>query len=219
MLIYLPMTDSKLTAFAGELNEHRQKWVKVPDERYETLVHGATKKVLAGVGEDNILYVLAHGRETTNNEIAAEVSNFFGNIVQKNMTASSLAKQMKSDGLVPRFADLRLLVCWAGMSRYRGGNEQVPFAGQLCGALKEKGYSRIMVTGFKGAVAMVPTRSIIIEPGDNDKKIPTMRALAADSGDTKLAGPMRNTGDFGQSMAQIMSQRDPMTLERRSTWY
>src|SRR5262245_26659781 len=42
-------------------------------------------------------------------------------------------------GLATRLADLRLLVCWAGLFRIRGGSNQVPFAGQVCAALKARG--------------------------------------------------------------------------------
>ena len=41
--------------------------------------------------------MLAHGRESTNNEIAGMVRGLFGRTTQKNMTAASLAKQRYRD--------------------------------------------------------------------------------------------------------------------------
>jgi hypothetical protein len=163
--------------------------------------------------------VLAHGRESTNNEIAGMVRGWFGRSTQKNMTAASLAKQMQDGGLPRRFADMRLLVCWAGLFRTRDGTNQVPLAGQLCSALKSKGYSRIMVTGFNGAVTMQPSRNVVIEPGDVEGNQSPLMAALADQGQTKGVGGLRSTRDSGQSMADIIRTRDPITLEHRSTWY
>ncbi len=216
MLLYLPLADAELTAYAGQLNAHRATLGL--GERNAVIAHGAGRP-LAGVGAGEILYVVAHGRETTNNEIAGVVRGFFGGRTQKNMTAAALARQMQADGLAPRFADLRLLVCWAGMARVRGGSTQVPFAGQLCGALKGRGYGRVMVTGFNGSVAMQPTRNVVIEPGEADTPTPAYMAMYADQGQLPWAGPLRSTGDHGQSMAEIVAARDPLTLASRSTWY
>jgi hypothetical protein len=95
----------------------------------------------------------------------------------------------------------------------------LPFAGQLCSALKGRGYSRIMVTGFNGAVAMQPTRNVVIEPGDVDGNQNAIMAALADRGQTERVGGLRSTRDSGQSMADIVRTRDPITLDFRSTWY
>jgi hypothetical protein len=216
MLIYLPFVDTQLIEYAGRLNDYRR--TQGMHEEGAVFVHGPGR-VLGRIGADDILYVLAHGRQSTNNEIAGMVHGLFGRTTQKNMTAASLAKQMQGGGLTTRFADLRLLVCWAGLFRTRGGVNQVPFAGQLCSALKGRGYSRIMVTGFNGAVAMQPSRNVVIEPGDVEGNQNSLMAALADQGQTHGVGGLRSTRDSGQSMADIIRTRDPITLEHRSTWY
>jgi hypothetical protein len=135
------------------------------------------------------------------------------------MSAATLAAQMKAEGLTTRFSDLRLLVCWAGLFRERGGKNQVPFAGQLCSALKNLGYTRIMVTGFNGSVVMQPSRNVVIEPGDVEGNQNSLQAALADQGRTSGTGGLVSTRDTGQSMAAIIAARDPRTLEHRSTWY
>jgi hypothetical protein len=216
MFIYLPLADTELIEYAGQLNDYRRTH-GMHDEG-AVLVHGAGR-VLGGIRADDILYVLAHGRESTNNAVAGMVRGMFGRTTQKNMTAAAVAKQMQDDGLTTRLADLRLLVCWAGLYRTRGGANQVPFAGQLCSALKGRGYSRIMVTGFNGAVIMQPTRNVVIEPGEVEGNQGARMAMAADMGLTQGVGGLRSTRDTGQSMADIIRTRDPVTLEYRSTWY
>ena len=216
MLIYLPIADPDLIQYAGELNAFR-RGQGMHDEG-AVFVHGSDR-VLGRVGPNDVLYVLAHGRETTNDSVAGLVRGWFGRTTQKNITAAALARQMQDDGLTTRFADLRLLVCWAGLFRVRGGANQVPFAGQLCSALKGRGYSRIMVTGFNGAVIMQPTRNVVIEPGEVEGNQSPMMAALADRGQTRGVGGLRSTRDTGQSMAEIVGTRDPITLEYRSTWY
>lgn len=217
MFIYLPFADTDLITYAGKLNATRRAIFDMHDQG-AIIVHGSGR-VLGTIGADDILYVLAHGRESTNNEIAGEVRGLFGRKTQKNMSAATLAGHLQDDGLTTRLADLRLLVCWAGLFRERGGKNQVPFAGQLCGALKSRGYSRIMVTGFNGAVVMQPTRNVVIEPGEIEGKQNSFMAAIADQGLTQGSGGLRSSRDTGQSMADIIQTRDPLTLAYRSTWY
>jgi hypothetical protein len=216
MLIYLPIADTELIKYAGELNDYRRR--QGMHDEGAVFVHGPGR-VLGRIGANDILYVLAHGRESTNDSIAGMVRGWFGRPTQKNMTATALARQMQDSGLTTRLADLRLLVCWAGLFRTRGGVNQVPFAGQLCSALKGRGYSRIMVTGFNGAVIMQPTRNVVIEPGEAEGNQNSIMAALADRGQTRGVGGLRSTGDPGQSMAEIIQTRDPITLGYRSTWY
>lgn len=110
---------------------------------------------LSSLTPKDTLYVMAHGRYASSSEILGLVGPFK---VKKTMTASDLAAFLAKKGLQQNFIDLRLIVCWGG---YVGGDfdygknvlkrtsGQAPFAGQLCGVMKEK-YKNIRVTGYRG---------------------------------------------------------------------
>jgi hypothetical protein len=113
------------------------------------------------LGDPDTLFVLAHGLKSTASEIAGRIGLFKR---MATMTAPRLAAALEKDGLTKRFGDVRLLVCWGG---YVGGETSwgknklkrkaaaAPFAGQLCSALKGRGYYRMILTGYIGSVGYV----------------------------------------------------------------
>ena len=66
---------------------------------------------------------------------------------------------------------------------------------------------------------MQPTRNVVIELGEVEGNQSPMMAAIADQGVTVGVGGLKNSGDFGQSMAEIIATRDPITLSCRSTWH
>ncbi len=155
MHVYLPFNDEDLIAGA----QHYSDGVG----ETEIHIHGTKSASLADVGEKGTLFILAHGRESTGSQIAGIVKGRVYGTRMATMTATDLAKALEGDKLSKKVGDLRLLVCWGG---YVGGEtlwgkdqdllkrkaSDVPFAGQLCSALKKRGYFRMIVTGYRGTV-------------------------------------------------------------------
>jgi hypothetical protein len=153
---YVPFEDSELINGARNFRA---------DGGNRTVIHGVDRAGLATLGRDDILYVIAHGRYGSGSEIVGEVKGRVYGKRRATMTASQLADALVEDGLPKNFGDLRLIVCWGG---YMGGDKawgshtlkrkegDAPFAGQLCGALKGRGYQRIIVTGYRGTVSFSP---------------------------------------------------------------
>lgn len=82
----------------------------------------------------------------------------------RGLTAGALAKQLVADGVPRNLGDLRLMMCHSGEEGNTGAEgsfQKAPFAGQLCGALKDLGFHRIMVTGYIGTVAISTARSVV----------------------------------------------------------
>lgn len=127
-------------------------------------VHGKSKLGIAPEHEKTgILHVVAHGGFKSGSLIGGTVGGTFA-----TLTAIQLAEALFDDGLPRGWDDLRLLVCWGG---YVGGSVtswtvagvgtatlnrdagEAPFAGQLCSALKGRGFYRMIVTGYRGAIS------------------------------------------------------------------
>ncbi len=151
--IYLPIDDPELqygaARFAGKPNIY---------------THGKGVD-LSGLEERHILYIFAHGRYSSGGSICGSVKGRSGEkIVRK--TAAEVASELVKAKLPKSIRDIRALVCWGG---YVGGSREweaggqkrllsrnaaeAPFAGQLCSALKGKGYKMLTVTGYTGSVA------------------------------------------------------------------
>jgi hypothetical protein len=174
---------------------------------------------LADLGRADMLYILAHGRESSGSEIAGVVPGRAWGTRIAYMTAPELAALLVRKGLRRDFGDLRLMVCWGG---YVGGNDaiqqgrgrppetlrrnagQAPFAGQLCGALKGLGFTRIQVTGYRGQISYISSTgftkdSTLSNLGNtlNDGRL-TMSELGAanrlaPTGTMQLGGEARRT--------------------------
>ncbi|MBB3999872.1 hypothetical protein [Aureimonas pseudogalii] len=154
--IYLPFDDEELKHGA----DHYSQVAKV-------FLHG-TKVDLSSIGSGDILYIFAHGRYGGGSQIVGTVKGFFGGNKTAYKTASEVASELAGYKLPKNFKDLRALVCWGG---YVGGNTewgkhtlrrvegQAPFAGQLCSALKGKGYTNLNVTGYTGTVSFVGAKA------------------------------------------------------------
>lgn len=152
MKIYVPFKDADLTLGAGRI---------VKTYGGEVIIHGQTAGGLKSITAQDTLYVLGHGRYSRGDQICGEVPGYFSGTRSVQLTAVELAKQFISDGLTKSLGDLRLMMCWGG---YSGGTiefgkhtltreqEKPPFAGQLCGAMKARAFSRIIVTGYTGMV-------------------------------------------------------------------
>lgn len=150
--IYLPIDDP-------ELQYGAERFVGAA----EIYTHGKGVD-LSGLDERHILYIFAHGRNSSGGSICGSVKGLFGEkIVRK--TAAEVASELVKAKLPKSIRDIRALVCWGG---YVGGSREweaggqkrllsrnaaeAPFAGQLCSALKGKGYKMLTVTGYTGSV-------------------------------------------------------------------
>jgi len=196
--IYLPFNDTNETAGQGgglvegakafyidpggpEMGAdgtYRQKMPLKPN----ICIHGTPSASLARVGLKDTLYVMAHGRESTSTQIAGFVRGRLSGTRMATMTAAELARALEGDNLSKRVGDLRLLVCFGG---YVGGEipfgrdgdilkrkeGEAPFAGQLCSALKGRGYSRMVVTGYRGVYAYGEASPNVVVRGSNGKTI------------------------------------------------
>jgi len=156
MHVYLPFDDPDLVSGA----QHYRDGVGATTVH----IHGTPSASLAEIGEKDTLFIFAHGRESTGSQIAGMVKGRISGTRMATMTATDLAKALEGDKLGKKVGDIRLLVCWAG---YVGGKtawgadgdilkrktSDTPFAGQLCSALKKRGYFRMIVTGYRGTVS------------------------------------------------------------------
>jgi hypothetical protein len=208
MTIYVPFSDTELVDGATAMADLKKA------EGGRCIVHGSWwQSPLSSVKKEQTLYVLAHGRYRAGDVIGGTLPN------GKNiwLTAAELAKQLISDGLTKSFGDLRLLVCWGG---YMGADvaygthtvqrnaTHAPFAGQLCGALKAKGFSRIIVTGYVGCVMFPKKGSKIVPRGvwttdQNDKMTETN-----DTGGTPLI-----------ELLNQMNGTKTLSNAHRTVWY
>jgi hypothetical protein len=161
VIIYVPFEDEDLIAGAGHFALPTPAGKpKMP--KLSVVLRGAGPAALSKLAGSDILYVIAHGRYGKGSEIVGIVKGRIFGTRKATMTAAALANALVDDGLSSAFGDVRLIVCWGG---YVGGNvttgghelrrknTEAPFAGQLCSALKGKGFKRIQVTGYNGAVS------------------------------------------------------------------
>jgi len=163
MKIYVPFKDKELIIGAARV---------VDRHGGELLVHGQTSRCLSTITAKDTLYVLGHGRYSRGDQICGEVPGYLSGTRSVKLTAGELAKQLVSDGLTTSLGDLRLMMCWGG---YGGGTIQFdkhtltrneakpPFAGQLCSAMKARGYTRIIVTGYSGMVLFPNAKGAVPE--------------------------------------------------------
>lgn len=218
MLVYLPVNDAELVTYANNVTYFRQQRRR-PGEREMVAVHGRdSARLTAGLGRADTLYLLVHGRESTSNQVGGVVgktTGWFGKVKDQveYLTAPQLADRMIADGVPSHLGDLRMMVCWAGKAQKKN---EIPFAGQLCSALKGRGFNRIIVTGFIGAMLMDATaKNLIIQTDDGPAK-PSM-AGRADRGEM-LEGFV-NTKDQGQSLFDMMKDGSLNDVFSRTVWY
>jgi hypothetical protein len=154
---YIPFNDPWLIDGAKYANEQRAKTHK---DKCNAVYVGKSGdlKTMGKDDKNDPLLILAHGRRSTNDQIA-------GKLLEQTwvyLTPTELAAQMVDDGLPLDISDVRLVACWTG---YTGGaytnaeghtvhrtEGQAPFAGQFSSALKGKTCKRVIVTGYKGEV-------------------------------------------------------------------
>jgi hypothetical protein len=217
MLIYLPVNDPDLVTCARDANGYRQHVLRVA-EPYGIFVHGTDSGDLSGVTRNQTLYVLVHGRSSTSNQvggITGTKKGWFGKTKQvvEFLNAVELAQRMVIDGLTRDLGDLRLMACWAGKAQKK---KETPFAGQLCSALKEKGFWRIIVTGFTGAVLQsMSTRNLLIQTRGTGVK--PGEAVTVDEGGN-VPG-VYNTQDRGQSLYDLMTAKQLNQVDTKTVWY
>lgn len=208
VLIYLPIMAEDLFDFATNWNNSRAA-LGFKDAASGVFVHGRGAKPLSGIGRNDTLFLLCHGSEKSPSRIGAQVGTrktLFGRKpVYEVISATECADRMVADGLTRELGDLRLLVCWAGMGRKR---EKAPFAGQLCAALKDRGFYRIIVTGYTGAVQMTPyARNVLISPGLTRRTHNTNQAAWVDQNPAgfQKAG-LANTGNPNTTLEEMFKQ-------------
>ncbi|MES2070096.1 MAG: hypothetical protein V4488_07095 [Pseudomonadota bacterium] len=123
-----------------------------------------------------------------------------------------------TDGLLRDIGDIRLLVCWSGLGR-RG---EVPFAGQLSAAMKNRGFHRVIITGYTGAIEMLASASnLIISSGFNPHG-PAVNAMQGATVDGGGAVPgVANVGDETRSLTQLVMARGSAAGlgPNKTVWY
>jgi len=166
--IYLPIANSDLDDFADVLvfRDQQDAMLRGRDLKYrrcdKPLSSDPSGDIphppLSQVTDGDKVWVLLHGRRSTANEAAAMVDG-----AAVFMTAAELADRMHTDGLDPaRHVDIKLYVCWAGMSRTRKKwgflpvGKDAPFGGQLYAALSKLGHANKRVAGYRGAMQLIP---------------------------------------------------------------
>ena len=218
MHIYLPVNDAQLVKDADDIAYWRHQRGQGRG-RQVLAVHGTdSARLAADMSREETLYLLVHGRGSTSNQVGGVVGKTTGWFGKEKdqveyLTAPQLADRMVEDGIPQHLGDLRLMVCWAGKSQKKN---EVPFAGQLCSALKGKGFKRIIVTGYIGAMLMAPsTKNLIIQTADGPAK-PSM-ALRADG--REILDGFVNTNDQGQSLFDMMKDGSLNDVFSRTVWY
>jgi hypothetical protein len=64
----------------------------------------------------------------------------------KTYTPGDLARVLEDEGLPKDFKNVYLAACWSAL----GGYDRAPFAQALWGALRQRGYYSVEVTGYRG---------------------------------------------------------------------
>jgi hypothetical protein len=209
MKIYVPFNAQDLVVGAKLLSEKAGG---------SYCVHSYLGKPLATLTQNDTLYIIAHGRRSRGDQICGET--------RKNsysyLSAAQLAKQLRKDGLPKNVGDVRLMVCWSG---YVGGATpwkegaathtlqrtagEAPFAGQLCAALKNSGYNRMIVTGFTGEVTFPKANGIVVPNGvwltDKDDNL----VITQDNGARTLS----------QLLALCDGTTGSLSNSNRTVWY
>jgi len=218
MHIYLPVNDAQLVKDADDIAYWRHQRGQGRG-RQVLAVHGTdSARLAADMSREETLYLLVHGRGSTSNQVGGVVGKTTGWFGKEKdqveyLTAPQLADRMVEDGIPQHLGDLRLMVCWAGKSQKKN---EVPFAGQLCSALKGKGFNRLIVTGFIGAVLVAPTvRNLIIQTSKGVAK-PEMAARVEQG---QSVPGFVNSKDHGQSLLDMMMDGDLGDRSSRTVWY
>lgn len=214
--IYVPFNDDDLVKGARHFSPSGDGGTNV-------CIHGTPSASLAGVGGKDTLFVLAHGRESTGTQIAGIVKGRLWGTRMATMTAAELAKALQGDKLSKSVGDIRLLVCWGG---YVGGETpwgndgdilqrkqgEAPFAGQLCSALKARGYSRMIVTGYRGTVLYSTKFNLtdVMVKGSDDELIGQNESFTRPFND-----PVAHVKMVGDQVRSWIS----MDSDSRTVWY
>jgi hypothetical protein len=189
MKVYVPFNDEALIYAAENMAES----LKVKKDA--VMIHGQGRTPLAEVTSNDTLYMIGHGRYSRGDQICGEVAGCTGT-KWEYLTATELASRLASDGLTKAIGDVRLIMCWGGYSgdsmQFDGHElarkpEDAPFAGQLCAAMKQRNFTRIIVTGFTGKVlfpklGMAKVKTGTIWMTDKDGNV----AKTDDNGDNSL---------------------------------
>ena len=122
-----------------------------------------------------------------------------------------------SAGLTRDAGDIRLLICWAGIPR----GSEAPFAGQLSSAMKKRGFYRIVVTGYTGAIeSFAEATNVIISKGFGNRTFTRAEGLAADRGGDAPA-ELVSVGNESRSLGSLLIQNGWFTGPGpdKSVWY
>ena len=225
MLIYLPIAAADLGAMADMWNAYRRgRNLDGNFRNYATFRHGdaAVGGILGGLTKTDILFVLCHGRRSTSSQIGAQTGttrNFWGRTkaVYEYLTADELTMRLISAGLTRDAGDIRLLICWAGIPR----GSEAPFAGQLSSAMKKRGFYRIVVTGYTGAIeSFAEATNVIISKGFGNRTFTRAEGLAADRGGDAPA-ELVSVGNESRSLGSLLIQNGWFTGPGpdKSVWY
>ena len=166
--IYIPVATPEMYAFAEDWQQGQIAKGKQPYQilsNYEGgILKGIKRKAKLGVLRDvsvsDKIYILAHGhglgssaigaRRGAEKELKFGINNWKGGVLKK-YTPSELAEILKDEGLRFGFQDLRVFACGSANIPPKEGSTS-SFAQGLAGALRERGYNGIKVTGYQGMV-------------------------------------------------------------------
>lgn len=163
--IYVPVPTQEMKERASSLKKtcekrHKMKVLKnVFDEgRRKGVARFFGGGCLSGVEPGDTLYFLLHGgglegrkdivfanRHAKRTKLGWDEGDAKG---QKGYTPEQVAALLEKEGLKKTFVDLHMLTCGGALP----GMDVDAFAERVCRGLKEIGYKRIQVTGYKGDV-------------------------------------------------------------------
>jgi hypothetical protein len=154
--IYLPVPTAEMVRLADDIIRAKVRAGKpAPGVLRNHFVSGIGKGLmhlfqgcLRMVHQNDTVYVLLHGAGVAGSrEVGAERDG-----VWKAYTPDQLAGTVEKEGLPKNVVDLHLLSCGSGLEGGDNPEFRDSFVARLSRALKARGYGRIRVTGYLGAV-------------------------------------------------------------------
>lgn len=170
-IIYIPVMDAEMRNIVTQWNKGRTDNQKTAYPVIAGTDHGLQKAarhkmglgLLRRVGAGDKLYVLQHGVMYQGSNQAVMIGATRGGTVKtglqgpyvvggtdKRYTPDALAEHLEKEGLTKAIADLRIFACGSGVSEQQNGAQMPSYAQALKGALTQRGYAQVIVTGYLG---------------------------------------------------------------------
>lgn len=165
--VFLPVPTQEMREFAAKLKLGKQQTL------CNAFVSGKGKGVarffsgcLSGVKPWDELLLICHGSGGGSNKTGADRDGKL-----KAYTPEELAAVIEKEGLTKSFTNLKLLVCGSAEKTALKGGET--FGKRVCKALKQRGYNKIEVTGYRGLVSTDGGKIAVLRDGiDGGKYYP-----------------------------------------------